>query len=244
MEAPAALVTGASTGIGAATARRLADDGHDVCVHYHQDRDGAEATARSVEQAGQDALVMQADLGDPEAAWNLGEHAAATFGRLEVLVNNAGLYPRQHAAEVDPDDWRSTVAVNLDGAFHVTRALSRQMRERSGRIVFLSSIAAFRGSGHGAHYAAAKAGLLGLTRSLAQELAPEVRVNAVAPGYIDTDMLAGDSPQKRAEREREVPLKRVGSPQDVAAAVAFLCGPDSAYVTGQAVHVNGGLWMG
>lgn len=239
---PSALVTGASRGIGAAVARRLARDGFDVALHYHEDEAGAEASRRAVEAEGRAAVVLRADLADPTEAWRIAEDAARALGGVDAFVANAGLYDRRRLAEMTGDAWRRSMAVNLDAPAATTQALLPHLGPGAS-VVFVSSVAAARGSAHGAAYAAAKAGLLGLTRSLARELAP-VRVNAVAPGYVDTDMLAEDSPERRREREREVPLGRVGTPDDVAGAVSWLVGPDGAYVTGQVLHVDGGLWMG
>ncbi len=237
-----ALVTGASRGIGAAVARRLAEDGFDVIVHFAKHRAGADATAEAVREAGRRALVIQAGLGDPEAAWRLGEEAGAP-GPLACIVNNAGVYDRRSMAQMTGQAWRATMAVNLDGPAAMCQAAQPRLAQGAS-IVHVSSIVAVRGTSHGAHYAASKAALLGFTKAQALELAPSVRVNAVCPGYVDTDMIGGDSQERRVAREREVPLGRVGSPEDVAGVVSFLCGSDSAYVTGQVLHVNGGLWMG
>lgn len=239
---PAVLVTGASTGIGAAVARRLATDGHDVAVHFHQDRAGAKDVAGAVEVAGREAVVLQADLAKPAAARRVAEEALAALPDLQGVVNNAGVYLRAGVDEAGPDVWRRTLQVDLEAPFHVLQPLLPTLRGCRGAVVNIASIAAFRGSAHGAHYAAAKAGLIGLTHALAVELAPDVRVNAVAPGYIDTVMLGADTPEKRRRRESEVPLGRIGRPEDVAGAVAFLLGADAGYVTGQTLHVNGGLW--
>ena len=180
-----AFVTGSSRGIGQAIAVRLAQDGFDVVVHYHQDTDGAEATANMVRDTGREALVLQADLGGAEAAWACAE--AAGRGGLDAFVANAGLYDRRGFEDMTGDAWRRTMAVDLDAPALMTQALLPHLTT-DARIVFISSVVAVRGSTHGAHYSTAKAGLLGLTRSLALELAPR-RVNAVLPGYIDTDMI-------------------------------------------------------
>lgn len=241
---PAALVTGASKGIGAAVARRLAKDGFDVVVHYARDAAGARRTAAAVRKAGRAATVVQADLARPGAAEQLGAAVAQEAPRLACVVHNAGVYERSGFAALGAEAWRRTLEVDLTAPALLTHALLPRL-ERGASVVLVSSIVAARGSAHGAHYAAAKAGLLGLARSLALELAPRgVRVNAVAPGYVATALLAGDSAARRRQRAAEVPLGRVGSPEDVAGVVSFLAGPDSGYVTGQAVHVNGGLWMG
>lgn len=241
--ARAAVVTGASKGIGAAVAKRLAQDGFDVAVHYNADAAGAKRTAAAVVKAGRRAVLVKGDLAEPEGPKVVATAVAEAFPRLHAIVHNAGFYDRRGFADLDEGGWRATLAVDLEAPAHLTRRLLPRLADGAS-LVFLSSIVAARGSTHGAAYSAAKAGLLGLTRTLAQELAPRVRANAVAPGYIDTAILAGDSPARRKARAAQVPLGRVGSPQDVAGAVSFLCGPDSAYVTGTVLHVNGGLWIG
>lgn len=236
-------MTGASRGIGAATARRLAQDGFDVGVHYHRDSAGAKRTVEAVRKSRRKAIPLRADLSNPRDLDRLADEAGAAFPRLDALVHNAGVYERRPFADMTGAAWVATRLVDLDAPAVLTHLLLDRLA-RDSSIVFVSSIVAARGSRHGAHYAAAKAGLLGLARSLALELAPRVRVNAVAPGYIDTAILAEDSAARRRERAAEVPLGRLGRPEDVAAAVSFLAGPDSRYVTGQVLHVNGGLWPG
>lgn len=240
---PTALVTGASKGIGAAVARRLAADGFDVAVHYHTDTAGARRTVEAVKKLRRRAVAIKADLSSPRDLEWLAQEATGTFPRLDCLVHNAGVYERRKFAEMTGTAWVATRLVDLDAPAVLTHQLLGKLA-RDSSIVFVSSIAAVRGSKHGAHYGAAKAGLLGLTRSLALELAPRTRVNAVAPGYIETALLAEDSATKREQRAAEVPLARLGRPEDVAAAVSFLAGADSRYMTGQVLHVNGGLWFG
>ncbi|MEK6975920.1 MAG: SDR family oxidoreductase [Candidatus Thermoplasmatota archaeon] len=241
--ARAALVTGASKGIGAAVAKRLAHDGFDIAVHYNTDAAGAKRTAAAIVKAGRRAVVVKGDLADPDGPKQVAEAVSEAFPRLHAIVHNAGFYDRRAFADLDEAAWRATLAVDLEAPAHLTRRLLPRLADGAS-LVFVSSIAAARGSTHGSAYTAAKAGLVGLTRTLARELAPRTRVNAVAPGFIDTAILAGDSPTKRKARAAEVPLGRVGSPEDVAGVVSFLCGPDSAYVTGTVLHVNGGLWIG
>lgn len=240
---PAALVTGASRGIGAAIARRLAHEGFDVAIHYNQDKTGAEATAAAVRDAGAKAVILRGDLADNDVAQSIAEQAMESFDELTVFVANAGNYDRVGLSQLDARRWRSNLAVNLDAPAIMSHVLAEALQERGGCIVHVSSIVASRGTAHGAAYAAAKAALLGLTKAHALELAPQVRVNAVVPGYIDTDMIGDDTAERRAQRVNEVPLLRIGTPQDVASVVAWLVSSDAAYVTGQAIHVNGGLHM-
>jgi NAD(P)-dependent dehydrogenase (short-subunit alcohol dehydrogenase family) len=240
---PAALVTGASKGIGAAVARRRAAAGFDVAVHDHTDTAGARRTVEAAKKLRRRAVAIKADLSSPRDLEWLAQETTREFPKLDCLVHNAGVYERRKFPEMTGTAWVATRLVNLDAPAVLTHLLLGKLA-RDSSIVFVSSIAAARGSRHGAHYGASKAGLLGLARSLAVELAPRTRVNAIAPGYIDTAILSEDSPAKRQARAAEVPLARLGRPEDVAAAVSFLAGPDSRYMTGQVLHVNGGLWFG
>jgi len=241
-----AFVTGGSRGIGRACAIALAEAGHRVAFCYSSDDDGAKATRAAVEKAGADTLAVRADIRDPAAvdsAFGEIEHA---LGPVELLVNNAGTTEDGLVARMSDEQWQRVIDTNLTGAFHtIRRAAPKMMRARWGRIVNVSSVGAHRGGPGQANYAAAKAGLLGLTRSVARELAPRnVTCNVVAPGPIVTSMTEGLSDEWQVQAEEAVPLGRFGTPDEVSAVVAFLCSDPAGYVTGALVPVDGGLGMG
>ncbi len=236
------LVTGASRGIGRATALRLAADGHDVVVNYVKREDAAMEVATRVEQAGPRSLAFRADVASREEVRRMVREASEALGPIGILVNNAGIYRRVTVDELEPERWERTLSVNLTGAFHTIQAVLPSMREAGwGRIVNVSSQIGVRGTDHGADYAAAKAGLLGLTKAVALEVARDgITVNAVAPGTIETDILKDYSEADRETRNRRIPVGRIGLPDEVASMISYLVSEEARYVTGATFHVNGG----
>jgi 3-oxoacyl-[acyl-carrier protein] reductase len=240
-----ALVTGASRGIGAAIASALAADGYDVAVGYAADADGAATTVSAVEALGRRAVALQADVSDEGQAQALVEGAEEALGPLDAVILNAGITRDGLAVRMSAEDWSAVIDTNLSGAFYTARpALRGMLRRRSGSIVAISSVVGVIGNAGQVNYAAAKAGMLGMVRALAREAGGRgVRVNAVAPGYITTDMTAELTDAHREGLLAQTPLGRLGSPEDVAAAVAFLCSPGAAFITGATLSVDGGLGM-
>jgi 3-oxoacyl-[acyl-carrier protein] reductase len=240
-----ALVTGASRGIGRAIALRLAADGAHVVVNYLQNASAAEEAAGQIRAAGGSAEVAGFDVGDAGAVHEAVAAIVDRRERIDILVNNAGLAIDALLVRQREEDWDRVLRTNLSGTFHCCKAALRgMMRGRWGRIINLTSVVAEMGNAGQVAYAAAKAGTLGLTRSLAREVASRgITVNAVAPGFVETEMTAGLGADQRAFYTNVIPAGRIATPEEVAAAVAFLASPDAGYVTGQVLHVNGGLYM-
>jgi 3-oxoacyl-[acyl-carrier protein] reductase len=241
-----ALVTGGSRGIGRACALALAGAGHRVAVCYRADKEGAAETAAAITEAGGEALPIAADVADPAALDGAVKEIESTWGPVQILVNNAGITRDGLLLRMSDEQWGEVLRTNLDGAFYAIRRVSAGMvRGRFGRIVNIGSASGFTGSAGQVNYAAAKAGLLGLTRSVARELASRnVTCNLVAPGPIATAMLDALSEERQAELSGLVPLGRLGTPDEVGATVAFLCSGAAGYITGAAIPVDGGLSMG
>ena len=241
-----AFVTGGSRGIGRACAVALAAAGHRVAFCYSSDHEGAKESQAAVEAAGGEALAVQADVSDSASVDAAFGEIEGAFGPVELLVNNAGIARDGLIARMSDDQWDAVLRTNLGGAFHtIRRAAPKMMRARFGRIVNVSSVSAHAGQAGQANYSAAKAGLVGLSRAVARELAPRnVTCNVVAPGPIVTAMTEALPDDWRAWATQTVPLGRLGTPEEVGAVVAFLCSDLAGYVTGAIVPVDGGLGMG
>ena len=239
-----ALVTGGSRGIGRAIALALAAHGARVVVNYASNRDAAEATVREAGGEGC-AIAVPGDVADPATGPKLVEAATSAFGRLDILVNNAGITTDDLILRMSDDAWDRVVATNLRGTFSVTKAAVRPMvRQRWGRIIAVSSVAGLVGNAGQANYAAAKAGMIGFTKSLAKELASRnITANVIAPGFIDTEMTAGLTDQQKQAIASMIALGRTGTPADVAPAAVFLASDEASYITGHVLTVDGGLVM-
>ncbi len=243
LEGRVALVTGGSRGIGQAIAIELARVGATVVFTYKSSPEGARETQKRVDEGGGISRSTQCDVGDTEAVDALVAQVQQDFGRLDIVVNNAGITRDQVIMRMKPVDFDDVIATNLRGTWNVCRAASRPMlRARSGRIINLSSVVASMGNPGQSNYAASKGGIEALTRSLARELGSRgITVNAVAPGFIETDMTANMADRARQAMLERIPLGELGTVADVARAVRFLASDDAGYITGQVIHVNGGL---
>lgn len=244
-ERRAAIVTGGGKGIGSAIALRLAEDGNNVVINYAGSREAAEKTAQQCRAAGAEAEVFRADVANEEECLQLADFCLDTFGRIDILVNNAGITRDNLMMRMDPEDFRHVVDVNLTGSFYMMKAVSRpMMKAHYGRIVSISSVSALTGNPGQVNYSASKAGIIGMTRSLARELASrKITVNAVAPGAVDTDMTRELPEKVRTAMLDAIPMKRMGSPEDIANAVSFLAKEESSYITGQVLNVSGGMYI-
>ncbi len=240
-----ALVTGGSRGIGRAIAQHLAKRGANVVIGYAGNEVAANETVKSIVDAGGQAKALRFDVADSEACSKAVDEVVKDLGRLDVLVNNAGVAIDGLLMRFKDADWDTTIDTNLKSAFMLMRAVARpMMKQRGGAIVNVSSVIAEMGNAGQAAYAASKAGLLGLTKSVARELASRnIRVNAVTPGFITTDMTANLSAELKEKMVQAIPLSRIGNAEEVAGAVAFLASDAASYITGEVLKVNGGMYM-
>lgn len=240
-----AIVTGGSRGIGRAVAARLAKDGMNLVINYRGNSAAAEETERLCRELGAEVLLVQGDVSRAEDCEKLAAQAKEAFGRVDVLVNNAGITRDGLLARMTEEDFRAVLDVNLVGPWNMMKAVNRiMMKQRYGRIVNLSSVTGLMGNMGQTNYAAAKAGILGMTKSYAREVASRgITVNAVAPGFIDTDMTEAMPEGAKDKIVTEIPMGRTGKPEDVAEAVAFLASEQAGYITGEVLRVDGGMAM-
>ena len=240
-----ALVTGSSRGIGRGIALEMAHEGADIVVNFTLSEVQAKEVSRSIEEMGRKALVVKADVSKPDQVEAMRKQTLSEFAAVDILVNNAGIHQHLKSWETSHADWKRILDVNLDGTFLCSKTFAPEMKVRKwGRIINVSSIVAFIGTDHEAHYGASKAAVLGLTRALALELAPyNVTVNAISPGLIETDMTSASTAEERKEALQLIPLGRIGQPSDIAYAAVFLASDRASFITGQTIHVNGGEAM-
>lgn len=246
LQGKTALITGASRGIGRAIAQRFGQEGAKVALVYNQSKEPAEQAAQEIQAAGSEAIILQHDVANADGAAEIVAAVVEKWGQLDILVNSAGIIRDKLFVQMTAEDWQSVIETNLNGTFYFCKAAGREMMgKRSGSIINLSSVAAQHSNKGQSNYAASKAGIEAMTRTLAAELAGrKVRVNAIAPGFIETDMthavrsMAGDTIKKA------IPLKRFGQPSDIASAAVYLGSDESEYITGQVLTVDGGLSLG
>ena len=240
-----ALVTGASRGIGRAIALRLAGEGAKVAINYAGNTAKAEAVKAEIEQNGGEAILVQADVADSSAVEAMVAKVNEAFGQIDILVNNAGITRDGLLMRMKEEDFDAVVNTNLKGVFHCTKTVSKlMMKKRSGRIINMASVVGIMGNAGQTNYAAAKAGVIGFSKSAAKELAARgITVNVVAPGFIDTDMTAAMTDKAKELTLTGIPMKKMGTPEDVANAVLFLASDCASYITGQTVNVDGGMVM-
>ncbi|MFD2638241.1 3-oxoacyl-[acyl-carrier-protein] reductase [Piscibacillus salipiscarius] len=245
LDGKVALVTGASRGIGKAIALELASKGANVVVNYAGSQERAEAVAQEIKQLGQEAVAVQANVASPDEVKQLVKTTTDEFGSIDILVNNAGITRDNLLMRMKEDEFDDVIDTNLKGVFNCVKAVTRpMMKQRGGKIVNVASVVGVTGNPGQTNYVAAKAGVIGMTKSVAKELAARnINVNAVAPGFITTDMTDALSDEAKQGMHDMIPLNRLGEPEDVARVVRFLASEDSDYITGQTIHVDGGMVM-
>ena len=243
LEGKVALVTGAAKGIGKAIALALAADGAAVIVNYNGSKDRAEQTVEEIKALGADAMAYQCNVADTKAVDDMIKEIIRIYGRLDILVNNAGITRDNLIMKMTEEDFDAVINANLKGCFNTIKAVSRQMlKQRSGRIINITSVSGILGNAGQANYAASKAGIIGLTKTMARELASRgLTVNAVAPGFVDTDMTQTLSDSIKAAATVQIPLGHFGRPEDIASMAAYLASEKASYITGQIISVDGGM---
>ncbi|WP_102271495.1 3-oxoacyl-[acyl-carrier-protein] reductase [Cytobacillus massiliigabonensis] len=245
LEGKAALVTGASRGIGREIALGLAKQGADVVVNYSGSEERANQVVAEIKELGRNAVAIQCDVSNSESVAHMVKETIDIFGKLDILVNNAGITKDNLLMRMKEEEWDDVININLKGVFLCTKAVTRQMmKQRSGRIINISSIVGVSGNPGQANYVAAKSGVIGLTKSTAKELSSRgITVNAIAPGFITTDMTDKLTEDVKDQMLKQIPLARFGEPSDIANVAVFLASEDSRYMTGQTLHVDGGMVM-
>ena len=245
LDGKCALVTGASRGIGRAVALKLASEGAKVALNFAGNEAAADAVKQEIEAAGGEAILVKADVANEAAVQDMVQKTADAFGRIDILVNNAGITRDGLLARMKEEDWDAVLSTNLKGVFLTTKAAAKlMMKQRAGRIVNMASVVGVTGNAGQANYSAAKAGVIGFTKTIAKELASRgITANAVAPGFIDTDMTSALSDKAKEAALSGIPLGRMGTPEDIAAAVLFLVSDQASYITGQVLNVDGGMVM-
>ncbi|HDQ72453.1 MAG TPA: 3-oxoacyl-[acyl-carrier-protein] reductase [Chloroflexi bacterium] len=238
-----AVVTGASRGIGRAIALELARRGTRVVVNYHRSAEAAEDVVEAIKKAGGEAIAVQADVSDFEQAGQLIKTAIDTYGQIDILVNNAGTTRDQLLMLMKEQDWDDVIRINLKSVFNCCKAAARPMvKKRQGRIINITSVVGITGQAGQSNYAASKAGIIGFTKSLAKEIGPRhITVNCIAPGFIPTDLTMGQPEEWKEQIIEATPLRRMGQPEEIAYAVAFLASDEAAFITGEVLSVDGGL---
>ncbi|MCJ7839608.1 3-oxoacyl-[acyl-carrier-protein] reductase [Lederbergia sp. NSJ-179] len=245
LEDKVAIVTGASRGIGKEIAITLAKEGANIVVNYSGNKEKAKETLDEIIAMGRKAIIYQCDVSDPDAVQFMIKETIQQFGKVDVLVNNAGITRDNLLMRMKETEWDDVIDTNLKGVFNCTKSVSRQMmKQRAGRIINISSVVGSSGNPGQANYSAAKAGVIGLTKTSALELASRgITVNAISPGFITTDMTDQLPGETKEAMLKQIPLGTLGEPEDIARAVVFLASDDAKYITGQTLHVNGGMYM-
>lgn len=245
LEGKTALVTGASRGIGRAVALELAREGAKVIVNYSGSEEKAKQVVEDIKAIGREAIAVKCNVADSEEVADMFKQALEAFGKVDILVNNAGITRDNLLMRMKEEEWDAVINTNLKGVFLCTKTATRpMMKQRNGRIINIASVVGVSGNPGQANYVAAKAGVIGLTKTTAKELAPRgITVNALAPGFITTDMTDALPEENKEALLSQIPLGRLGDPEDIAKAAAFLASDDAGYITGQTIHVNGGMVM-